>query len=267
MGDINLNKKSKGFYFISSLFVLIVIAVAWSFYLNLKDNTVSDKQNISSKSNSKQVLTEEDSDNLINEYDDNESFIDFKKEEKNTSDITNLKRPVRTEKKLSSLRSRIRSNDNKNDTLAVSSNKIEKLLVVYPTNEEIVKEFSKDPVYFETMNDFRAHDGTDFKADEGSMIRSITDGKVLSIDEDPLRGNTIIIEHKIKDNEYIVSYSGLGSDSLVKKDESVKTGQELGCIKIVPSEIELGSHLHITIQDKKTNDFLDPAQVLSENRS
>lgn len=131
-------------------------------------------------------------------------------------------------------------------------------LIIYPSTKNVTKEFSGDnPVYSNTFSDWRTHQGTDFRAEEGSMVKSVTDGTVKDITNDSTYGTTVVIEHAPGFTAY---YCGLGETTLVKPGQEVKTGDDIGSIKNVPCEILDEPHLHFMVS--KDDKFIDPILVL-----
>ena len=133
-------------------------------------------------------------------------------------------------------------------------------LIVFPAGQNIQKEYSGDnPVYSKTFSDWRIHSGTDFAAEKGSKVVSITDGTVKNVFEDPILGMTIEIEH---DGGFTAFYSGLGNTTLVNKDDKVESGQDIGSINDVPGEIADEPHLHLSI--KRDGKTINPIEILGQ---
>lgn len=137
----------------------------------------------------------------------------------------------------------------------------EKPEVSYPTDSTVTKEFSGDtPVYSKTFCDWRSHEGTDFKAEKGSVVKSITSGVVADVYEDPSYGTTVVMSH---DGGFTAYYSGLEKNVPVKKGAKLKNGDEIGKIGEVPCEAAEGqSHLHLAIN--KEGKFIDPLLILDK---
>ena len=239
-----MNKRGKSFYLTCGIFLLTVVAIGWSVYCNVSDGKQRFNENKSS--NIKTVSDEKESGSQDFECIADEDFKEFhKKDSKDVSTPKNLSKDNFSDKNIKQ----------------VSTQKPDVPLVVYPTNNIIVKEFSSDNlVYSKTLGDWRIHEGTDFKAEEGSMVKSITDGKVIDIYDDPFYGVTLEIEH---DLGFIAYYCGLGNTTLVNKDDIVKPGQDIGSLKSVPSEVLDDPHLHLMI--KKDNKFIDPLIILDKD--
>lgn len=132
--------------------------------------------------------------------------------------------------------------------------------IVFPVGGSVMKEFSgESPVYSVTFNDWRVHEGTDFAADKGAVVKAFTGGQVKEIYDDPMLGKTIIISHN---GGYEAYYCGLGETTLVNVGDSVYPGQDIGSVKEVPSEILDAAHLHLGL--KKDGVWINPMDVLSD---
>jgi len=129
---------------------------------------------------------------------------------------------------------------------------------VAPVEGEMLTEFSNgELVKNETLGDWRTHNGADIRADEGTQVVSVSDGTVTGIEDDPVWGTSVTIDH----GKGIVSvYRGLGSTLSVKTGEKVSAGQPVGTVGKVPAESLLPSHLHFEMT--KDGEYIDPAEKL-----
>jgi murein DD-endopeptidase MepM/ murein hydrolase activator NlpD len=133
--------------------------------------------------------------------------------------------------------------------------------IISPVSKKVIKGYSKDnPVYSKTLNDWRVHNATDFEAEQGQKVRSMTDGVVKNVENDPLLGKTIVIAHN---NETMAYYSGLGDTTFVKPKDKVTAGQEIGSINTVPSESADGYHLHLAI--KRQGKWINPLEIIGQD--
>lgn len=134
-----------------------------------------------------------------------------------------------------------------------------KVTYSYPVSKNVSKKYSGDnPIYSETMQDWRVHSGTDFSAQNGDGVSAIADGKVTDIYKDDLLGNVIVIAHK---GNVVAKYCGLGDTALVKKGAEVKSGQKIGSVSTVPCEQVEKTHLHLEIM--KDGKQIDPTSIFS----
>ena len=68
--------------------------------------------------------------------------------------------------------------------------------LVDPLEGEVVTAFSMEElVYNATLGDWRTHDGVDIAAEAGTSVLAASSGTVISVEEDPLMGTTVVIEH------------------------------------------------------------------------
>ncbi len=244
------SKKGKAFYFALFICLTAITAAAWSTYESVKDFITLPKSEsqaqhtpkITNKENKKDVNK-----NAILEENSEEKPI---RRDRKLIPYTNEKKPAKN----------THSNEESSEDLRAVSAEKSDLLIVYPTGNNVTKEFSDGkPVRSKTMGDWRAHDGTDFKSEKGSIIKSITGGTVKDIYNDPLYGTTIVIEH---DPKFTAYYSGLGETVLVQKGQRVKSGQEIGSINNIPCELTEEPHLHLMIY--KDEKFIDPLLILDK---
>lgn len=148
----------------------------------------------------------------------------------------------------------------KEETKSVETKAEASGIIVYPAGQNIIKKYSgENPAFSKTFNDWRIHNGTDFAIGQGEKVKAITDGVVKEIFDDPLLGMTIVVDHA---GGFTAFYSGLGNTTMVNVGDTVESGQEIGSINDIPSEVADGSHLHLSI--KKDGKFIDPIGILGD---
>ena len=114
-------------------------------------------------------------------------------------------------------------------------------------------------MYNETLGEWRTHPAVDFKGAEGSQVKAISHGVVNNIYDDPMYGTIIEIDHG---NKVTARYCGFNKETLeVEKGDTVKEGQLLGYLGVIPCEKEQ-SHLHFEIlyQGKR----VDPLELMGK---
>ena len=115
-------------------------------------------------------------------------------------------------------------------------------------------------VKYDSLNEWRTHDGVDIEAAAGAEIKASAAGKVKTVKNDPLWGWTVEIEH---DGGFLSIYSGLAEPSLTEGSE-VAAGDVLGTLGDSNlAEVSDPSHLHFAI--KQDGKFIDPAPKLGIN--
>ncbi len=126
----------------------------------------------------------------------------------------------------------------------------------YPVSNTATQKYSgENPVYSKTLQDWRVHTGVDLSAQQGDAVKAVADGTVKNVYADDSYSNTVVITH----GEIEAYYCGMGQTS-VKKGDTVKQGQQIGTVGIVPCESLDASHLHLSM--KKSGKFIDPLSVL-----
>lgn len=251
-GQIEKLPKGKGFYITLSVCLVAIFAAGWSAYRNIKELSEFSKseqqEQLGSKNQNivhRSTKSEEVSNNETVEKDN------FSRNENKASSYIPKNNNIAVDEA---------EEDDEEDVQSVLSDGTENL-IIYPSNNSVIKEFSDGkPIYSKTLGDWRVHDGIDLKADKGSMVKAITSGTVKDVYNDPSYGMTIVIQH---DPGFVAYYSGLGNTTLVKKDDKVNPGDDIGSINDVPIEISEGPHLHLMInQDGK---FIDPILILEKD--
>ena len=241
MNEIKINdakeknkKKGINFYVALGICILAVGVAGWTTYDSIKRFTGPDDDvNVSNVSPKYKVKTENSA--------------------KNTA-----RKPTSNANSESKQMSRSRPAQESDEQQSVSVNAQASGTIVYPTSKDIIKDFSgENPVFSKTLKDWRTHEGIDLAAEQGSKIKSITNGKVKEIYNDPLYGTTMVVEHE---GGFVAYYSGLGETTLVNANDTVEAGQEIASINDSPCEAADGYHLHLAI--KKDGKFINPKEIL-----
>lgn len=133
------------------------------------------------------------------------------------------------------------------------------LSLTYPLkSNNIMREFSKESVYFKTPNVWKPHLGVDFAGELGDDVCAMSDGAVTKVKEDKMYGKTV----EISANDAVCIYSGLG-DISVKEGDSVSAGEKIGTVGAVPFEAGDKNHIHVAV---KVNDsYADPLSFIENN--
>lgn len=114
--------------------------------------------------------------------------------------------------------------------------------MLFPCGQAVLNEYSQAAVYSKTMDDWRAHTGIDYAAEEGTAVTSVWDGTVHKVYKDNLWGYTVEILHK--GNLYSV-YKNLQKNIPVKEGDNVTKGQAIGKVgKSASVESREEPHLH-----------------------
>ena len=191
-----------------------------SLITNQTENNESDKEVSTNVTASNEETTNENNENTSNTNETNQ--------ENQTSN-------VQTENKVEE------NNTNENTTQ-----------FIFPVEGEVIKEFAKDNlIYSETLEEWITHPGIDIKADRTTIVKSVADGTVKSIKNDPRYGLTVTIEHS---DGYTSVYSSLLTAEFVKEGEKVTQDQTIGTVgNSAVFEVAEDNHLHFELLKDGSN--------------
>ena len=132
-------------------------------------------------------------------------------------------------------------------------------LVVEPLKGEVLMAFSVDQlVYSPTLADWRTHDGVDISAKPGTTVLAATAGTVASVEDHPLMGTTVVIDHE---GGYTTTYSNLQAKPTVQSGDLVTAGQIIGAVGATASaEAAQSPHLHFSVT--QDGEAVDPGEFL-----
>lgn len=111
---------------------------------------------------------------------------------------------------------------------------------------KIITPFSgKELVKNETTGSWQTHNGIDIAGEVGTDVYAVSSGEVTAVNEDPLWGITVVVDHH---NGYVSRYCGLAKELSVQKGDNVTGGSLLGVIgNTADIESSLEPHLHFEI--------------------
>lgn len=113
------------------------------------------------------------------------------------------------------------------------------------------------PVFSQTMNDYRTHNGVDFKGVKGENVKTTGKGTVVSVTKDALWGNTVTIDHG---NGIISSISGLADEMLISTGATLEERTIIGVVGEIPVEGTEDSHVHLEM--RVNGELVDPLEIL-----
>ena len=117
-----------------------------------------------------------------------------------------------------------------------------------PVGATLCRSFSENELlYSPTMNDYRTHLGADYKAGVGDAVHCFAAGTVESVTEDPLMGQTVVVDHG---NGLKSIYQNLSPTlaERIREGAAVKEGEILGGVgETALVECEDESHLHFAV--------------------
>lgn len=111
----------------------------------------------------------------------------------------------------------------------------------------------------ETTGSWQTHNGIDIATEIGAEVFVISPGEITAVNQDPLWGNTVTIDHH---NGYITKYCGLADDLSIQKGDTLVSGDVIGVVGDT-SDIEsaIPPHLHIEMIHNGT--FIDPMSIFN----
>lgn len=128
---------------------------------------------------------------------------------------------------------------------------------VLPSGKKILKDYSNSvAVKSKTMNDWRVHNGVDFKAEEGDEVKAVQSGAVLAVYNSSLWGTIVEIDHGAG---IVARYCGLAESLKIGVNDVVEQEQVIGYIGKLPVEAADGAHLHFEIL--KDGAIADPLSI------
>lgn len=249
---------------ISFLIAIILLGVAIAISMNPERNIGKINYNNLKNSNDIKLPTEEASSELskkINEVKESNENLTTKEKSEEENVISVNKN--NTEKEENNENTTTKKQNNTNTVNEVKENNVEqekkdskentnKTEFIFPVEGEVIKEFAKDNlIYSETLEEWITHTGIDIKAERSTIVKTVADGMVKSIKNDPRYGLTVIIEHS---NGYVSSYSSLLTAEFVKEGEKVEQGQTIGTVgNSAVFEVAEDNHLHFELLKDGSN--------------
>lgn len=114
-------------------------------------------------------------------------------------------------------------------------------LYVLPLTNTVQKVFSPDePLYSETMADWRLHLGTDYAGRSGQTVKTVARGTVSAVKEDPMWGDIVEIDHGVG---VLSRYCGVTAS--VRVGDKLDVGDAIGTLTDIPCESAQSPHLHL----------------------
>lgn len=126
---------------------------------------------------------------------------------------------------------------------------------VQPVAGFVGRSFSAtEPQYFVQSSTWQIHAGLDLETDYGTVVSSCAAGTVTSLEQNPILGLTVTIQHS---DGYESLYAGLSDASYVRAGDPVAAGQTIGHVgNGVLYEADGQPHLHLEV--RKGGTLVDP---------
>ena len=129
-----------------------------------------------------------------------------------------------------------------------------------PVDGEIANPFSNgELVKSTTLGVWKTHDGCDISCEPGTDVRSMSEGMVKEITDDPLWGVYVVVEQS---NGLEVHYCGLAKELSVKAGQQINQGETIGKTGDT-CQIEILEEPHLHLGVKQGNEWIDPMSVIS----
>lgn len=221
-------KENKNIRALFSVVCLCIIALGLVVYFSMQsgDDNVVDEQTTITVENTTQV-------------------------QKPVTNVTETKKQTTTSKKQE-------TTTQKTTMQLMESNTPFKSYYKYPLGEAVIKGYSQELTYDETLGDYRAHTAVDFKGNQGDEVVAVNDGLVQKVYNDNLYGVVVEIDHGGK---LVAKYCGLESAS-VKAGDTVSINQPIGTLGKVPCESAQQPHLHF--ETAVDGEILNPLDVMGK---
>lgn len=204
-------------------------------------------------------IHEEETFNESDEQNKEEHLENKEESVKETSD--NKESNNKTEKKEQQVSQKGESSKNKTVTTSkkVSQEVFDIKEIIMPVDGKIIKKFAIDKlVYSKTLQQWSTHKGVDIACAQGTPVKAVGNGKIISIIDDDMYGITIVIDHG---NDYKTCYSNLSSIDMVSEGQTVKMGDVInGVGRTAQCERSEQDHLHFEILHK--DKYIDPSLYL-----
>ncbi len=133
-------------------------------------------------------------------------------------------------------------------------------LPVYPVKGEILAPFSNgELVKSATTGVWQTHNGIDIACEPGTEIRAMDAGMVSAVEEDPLWGVCVTIDHQ---NGIFSRYCNLDAALAVNTGDAVNHGMVIGKAGRT-ADIESAGDSHIHFEVMQGESYIDPAAYIS----
>lgn len=131
--------------------------------------------------------------------------------------------------------------------------------LIYPLDKvKILKPYSEESVYNQTLNEWEAHTGVDFACSEGDSVYAMAEGEVVKVYDDDFMGKTLVV----KSATFTTYYCGL-KDIQANRGDRVKQGDTIATAANVPAEYMDENHIHIAV--KVGGQYVDPIELIGSD--
>ncbi len=147
------------------------------------------------------------------------------------------------------------------ETLYVGASKMENVISPLADMDNILAMFSgSELVKSITTGSWQTHNGIDIAAEVGSEVYAISNGEIMEINNDPVWGVTVLLDHH---NGYVTRYCGLSDGLEVQLGDMMVSGDLIGTVgNTADIESALSPHLHMEILHN--GNYIDPLSELNK---
>ncbi|GHV11175.1 peptidase [Clostridia bacterium] len=131
-----------------------------------------------------------------------------------------------------------------------------------PAAGPVAKRYNPDELeYSVAMNDYRTHDGIYIESEVGVLVKSVTDGHVEAVGDDPLMGTFVVIDHGEGLKSYYMNLQPEIPQN-VTVGMAVKGGEVIGGVgETALTEVSDVTHLHFAM--KLNGASVDPGDYIT----
>ncbi|MDE5937440.1 MAG: M23 family metallopeptidase [Ruminococcus sp.] len=147
------------------------------------------------------------------------------------------------------------------ETLYVGASKMENVIAPLADMDNVLAMFSGgELVKSITTGSWQTHNGIDIAAEVGSEVYAISNGEIMEINNDPVWGVTVLLDHH---NGYVTRYCGLSDGLEVQLGDMMVSGDLIGTVgNTADIESALSPHLHMEILHN--GNYIDPLSELNK---
>lgn len=125
----------------------------------------------------------------------------------------------------------------------------------------VINEFSgQELVKNETTGSWQTHNGTDYKAEIGDDVYSVTDGTITDVNNDALWGTIVIVQ---AENGDIYRYCNLSKELNVQRGTDISAGTVIGYVGDT-ADIESAVEPHLHIEVIRGGKYQNPVDFIKE---
>lgn len=131
--------------------------------------------------------------------------------------------------------------------------------IIPVSNTTRIDDYCETMTFNSTLSRYSAHLAVDFYAAEGTNVLAVYKGVVESVENSPLTGVTVTIDHG---DGLKTIYNSLGETDMVTVGQTVEQGDVIGTVSVSnKQEYKEGAHLHFQV--KEDGKIIDPEKYLT----